>query len=293
MVTHLKTILLLLIVSTLAISTNAQKDSTATNTHLKILSWNIYMLPKWLTFTKKVSRAEEIAEILNKSDYDVIILQEAFMQQSRNIISRKLKYKYPYMVAPLRGRNFSFKTNSGVWILSKVKIKPLKTTRFRFCSGIPDCMANKGATLIEGWKNGKKFHLIGTHLQAEDKFKHTRKKQLRQIQQELIEPFTQKDVPMLISGDLNIEKSDTLYYKDMLQTLGAEDGNPEGGTEATWRGMYDEAVKSNKKSILDYILIRKNGKTIQAVKRFVRVFQSKNKSYNLSDHSAVEMDLQF
>lgn len=288
-----KKIIILLIISLLNANIFAQDKINELNTRLKILTWNIYMLPKWIGFTKKVSRAEEIAEMLNKSDYDVIILQEAFMQQSRNIIRKKVKSKYPYIIDPPRVKKLSLKTNSGVWILSKLKLKPIRTTRFRFCGGFADCMANKGATLVEGEKDGKKFHLIGTHLQAEDKYKYTRKKQLKQIYQELIQPFAKKQVPMFISGDFNIEKSDTAFYKDMLFTLKAEDGNPEGETQSTWRGMYNETEKGNKKTILDYILIKRNGKKVRHVKRSVHLFRSKNKKYNLSDHAAVEMDIQF
>lgn len=290
---NLKFLFILLIISILHTSSFSQNKEKEPKTRLKILTWNIYMLPKWIGFTKKVSRAEEIGEILKKSDYDVIILQEAFMQQSRNIIRKKLKSIYPYIIDPPRINKLSLKANSGVWILSRLKLKQIRTTRFRFCKGFADCMANKGATLVEGEKNGKKFHLIGTHLQAEDKYKYTRTKQLKQIYQELIQPFAKKHVPMFISGDFNVEKSDTLSYKDMLQTLNAEDGNPEGEMQSTWRGMYNEAEKGNKKSILDYILIKRNGKKVKNVKRTVRLFRSKNKNYNLSDHAAVEMEIQF
>lgn len=290
---NLKILYILLIINTINNYSFSQDSINPHKTRLKILTWNIYMLPKWIGFTKKVARAEEIGEILQKSDYDVIILQEAFMQQSRNIIRKKLKSTFPYIIDPPRVKKFSLKANSGVWILSKLKLKSIRNTRFRFCSGFADCMANKGATLVEGEKNGRKFHLIGTHLQAEDKYKYTRKKQLKQIYKELIQPFSTKEVPMFISGDFNIEKSDTTFYKDMLHTLKAEDGNIEGDSVSTWRGMYNEANKGTKKSILDYILIKRNGKKIKNVKRSIHLFRSKNKSYNLSDHAAVEMDILF
>lgn len=269
----------------------AQQDSIDSPVQLKLLSWNIFMLPEFITFTNKVERAIEIGEMLRNSDYDVIVLQEAFMKKARVIIYEMIKDSFPYIIEPANNEVFSFKSNSGVWILSKVKLNVLGTTKFKFCKEA-DCMARKGAMMVEGEKNGKKFHLIGTHLQAEN-YPHIRKRQFKQIQDELISRFSKKDIPLIIGGDLNTEKMDTLHYKDMLMSLDAEDGDLEGEVQATWGGMNYKFDKKDKNPILDYILLRKNGKKVKVARRKVNIFRSKKADYNLSDHFGVEMEMVF
>lgn len=294
--------LCLLIALVVVLSATAQNDSTL-NTKgkmkLKLLSWNIFMLPEMVKFTQKRERAHEIGQMLKNSDYDIVVLQEAFMRKARRIIEQEAGKSFPYRVGPANLKRFSLKTHSGVWILSRVPIRKLGETRFKFCSGISDCMARKGATMVEGEKNGKKFHLIGTHLQAED-FPLTRKKQFRQIVDSLIQKFQRKDVPILISGDLNTPKDDTENYAEMLKTLDAEDGNLGEDSESlsTYNldyGKKEDSSQLNKPKnlILDYILLRKNGKKVKSEKRKVRVFKGKkDKKMFLSDHFALEMEIE-
>lgn len=271
--------------------TYAQQDSIERPVQLKVLSWNIFMLPEFITFTNKVERAIEIGEMLRNSDYDVIVLQEAFMKKARVIIYEMIKDSFPYIIEPANNEGFSFKSNSGVWILSKIKLNVLGTTKFKFCK-VADCMARKGAMMVEGEKQGKKFHLIGTHLQAEN-YPFIRKRQFRQIQEELISRFSKKDVPLIIGGDLNTEKMDTLNYKEMLTSLDAEDGDLDGDVQSTWGGMNYKFDKKDKNPILDYILLRKNGKKVKVARRKVNIFRSKKADYNLSDHFGVEMEMVF
>ncbi|MGL4362726.1 MAG: hypothetical protein ACRCSG_05610, partial [Cellulosilyticaceae bacterium] len=161
------------------------------------------------------------------------------------------------------------------------------------CAGIADCMANKGATLVEGEKNGRKFHLIGTHLQAEDKFRATRHKQIKQMYKDLISPFVQKDIPMLISGDLNVDKMDSLSYRQMLTDLDAEDGKLQGEVQSTWIGMYGKWKKNDRRPIYDYVLWKKNSKKVKITRREAKIFRSPTATHNLSDHNAVEVEMEF
>jgi hypothetical protein len=52
---------------------------------LKILSWNIYMLPYLSLFNDNAKRAKAIAERLNGSDAHILVFQEAFSSKCRNI----------------------------------------------------------------------------------------------------------------------------------------------------------------------------------------------------------------
>ncbi len=72
---------------------------------IKILSWNIYMLPGFLS-PGKVPRAEAIGKLLASSDYDVIVFQEAFHQKARNTISRLLTSAFPFQPDQLIKKHF-------------------------------------------------------------------------------------------------------------------------------------------------------------------------------------------
>lgn len=269
--------------------TQAPRDSLDKPVRLKLLTWNIYMLPEIAKRTKQDERAREIGESLKGSDYDVLVLQEVFRKKSQKIIYSKIRKEFPYSIGP--DRKMSLKANSGVWIVSKVPLRKIRQLSFGACSGIPDCMARKGATMVEGRKDGKKFQLIGTHLQAEDQYPATRLKQLRQIMRELVEPFAQKDVPLLIAGDLNVNKLDTAHYTDMLQTLKADDGELEGQYESTYTGLYTHPLQKTKREILDYVLILKNRSKVFSVRREAKWFRSRKQTYSLSDHLGVEMEI--
>lgn len=86
--------ILSLLVAISAYNQNIQESS------LKILSWNIYMLPQIVPRIGRLNRAESIAEQLNNSDFDIIVFQEAFMKSARDIISATLIDNYPYQYGP-------------------------------------------------------------------------------------------------------------------------------------------------------------------------------------------------
>ena len=91
-----KTIILILFIMTLntikvkgQISMDIEKSNEATKS-LKILSWNIYMLPYISLFNHNADRAKVIADKPEYSDYQIIIFQEAFSNKCRNIMQCRL-----------------------------------------------------------------------------------------------------------------------------------------------------------------------------------------------------------
>jgi hypothetical protein len=51
---------------------------TSQGNSLKIISWNIFMLPRFIMRTGQLKRAYEIVNVLKHEDADIIIFQEAF-----------------------------------------------------------------------------------------------------------------------------------------------------------------------------------------------------------------------
>jgi hypothetical protein len=65
---------------------------------MKILSWNIFMLPHLDFKNSNRLRAAAIAKELNRSDYSIIVFQEAFDRKSRNIIREVLQENFPFFM---------------------------------------------------------------------------------------------------------------------------------------------------------------------------------------------------
>src|SRR5580692_5143514 len=63
---------------------------------LKIISWNIFMLPRFVMRTGQLKRAHEIVNVLKEEDVDIIIFQEAFDTKAREIIRKGLSPYFPH-----------------------------------------------------------------------------------------------------------------------------------------------------------------------------------------------------
>lgn len=264
----------------------------SSSNELKILSWNIYMLPYISLFNDNDKRAKAIAERLSGSDYHIIVFQEAFSRKCRNILSRNLMAAFPYQYGPVNDARFSLRTNSGLWIVSKFPLKQLDQVEFSKSAGY-DAVARKGAVLFEGSFKGSRFQLLATHLQAMDS-QALRELQCREIREHLLNPYFQKNVPQFLCGDFNIDMYDTADYQRMLHILDATNGSLSGN----WKVTYDEvenelAYKANgKRKILDYALVR-NDDTIERMERKVQTFFTNmgNRETHLSDHYAMEISV--
>jgi len=269
-----------------------KNNVTDTTDHqLKILSWNIYMLPKIVVRKGKEERAHAIVEQIKLNDFDVIVFQEAFLPKARKIIGEGLAELYPHHYGPANNSS-NIKTNSGVWVISKIPLRQLETIQFRNCIGF-DCFARKGAILLEGDWEGKSFQVLGTHLQA-DQYTEIREKQMDQIYLELLNKYRREDVPQIICGDLNTEEDIREHYCAMLDCLDAENGDISGIEKCTYDGVNNPIAQSygaKSKTTYDYILVRKNGSIMSSIKRFVSVLKKGKK--HLSDHYGVVCELKF
>lgn len=269
-----------------------QKTGNASDEkNLKILSWNIYMLPKVVPLKGKLERAQAIVDEIKKSDFDIIVFQEAFLKGARELIRNGLADAYPYEYGPANTGGF-IREHSGVWIISKVNMKLLNTIVFKNCAG-SDCLARKGAMLLEGKWNNKPFQLLGTHLQA-DGYDRIREKQMDQIYLELLAANKRENVPQIICGDMNTESEMKEHYCSMLECLDAEDGEISSIEKCSYDGQNNPLAQSfgvKNKTNYDYILVRKNGAKMKSMKRTISVMK-KGKKF-LSDHYGVVCELKF
>lgn len=261
----------------------AQKDT------LKIVSWNIYMLPAITRFSKeigkayKVPRAKAIAEVMKQQDYDIIVWQETFNNTARRMLKNQLKELYPYQYGPANHRKVTFVTNSGITIFSKFPLTYIDEIRYSECEGI-DCWARKGALMLGGEWNGHPFQIIGTHLQAGGP-DSIRAGQMKEIKHLLLRRYQKNGVPVFICGDMNTRRSKTATFNHMMDTFGVDNYKLAGQLQRT-----------NSNSEIDYIFVRPNGATVKAIQKskiFTRSWGKASDQNWLSDHYAVEAAIIF
>jgi len=265
---------------------------TSTSGSIKVLSWNIFMLPKIAGNTGQAMRAKGIIDALKNTDYDVIVFQEAWTKKVRAAIWEGLKATYPYDAGnPLKGGVTI--TNSGIWIISKLPIKTRIDKLYRECDGA-DCFAKKGATLIEVEKDGKTFQIVGTHLQADEgKAKQKVRNEQYYDLNKLLGEAHKDGVAQIIAGDFNTPVTDTTRYNYMLRSIKSEDGPLSGNMQYTWDNTTNDITHGQKDTsqvTLDYIFTRANGFNFVSERRVIKRFQVRwaCDKIDLSDHFAME-----
>ncbi|MCE2956851.1 MAG: hypothetical protein LW841_06825 [Flammeovirgaceae bacterium] len=154
---------------------------------IKILSWNIYMLPSIIKATGKAQRAALIGKTLKHSDYDVIVFQEAFQRKARKKIFDQLKEQFPYQAGPANQKLISYRTNSGLWIFSKHPIVATQSIVFKNRSGV-DAFSRKGGLIAEISVHGTIIQVAATHLQNSGQ-PWVRQSQCVEFYQRLLKPF--------------------------------------------------------------------------------------------------------
>lgn len=260
---------------------------------LKIITWNIFMLPSFITKTDIAKRSIAIAEYIYESDFDIILFQEAFSEISRDIIYSFVCEKYPYAFGPANKSFSKLRLNSGLWVLSRIPLKFVGQIEFRRASGF-DRLAKKGAMMLEGDCNGMRFQIVNTHLNAGNN-QSVRVKQYNQLRSELLDRYKRENVIQIIGGDFNINKYETHSYKNMLKDLNVVDdySMPQYSYHC---GLNDLINMPNKKpTLIDYIFLRNHLlKNIHIKTNVLKVKKKWSDKYqDLSDHYPVSAILRF
>jgi len=246
----------------------------------KLLTDNVYMLstklyPNW----GQVQRADLIAQADYIKGYDVVLLQEAFDNGPSDRLLSGLKGEYPHQT-PVLGRSqdgWDATLNYGeVWdgkvedggvaVVSRWPIEQKEQYVFDRGCGF-DATANKGFVYVKVNKEGRFYHVIGTHTQAEDSLCGSGKAaEIRRSQFRTIKKFIEdKNIPsneiIFIGGDLNVNRNNSSEYSTMLTDLDANAPNAYAGWTATWdtatNGIANYNFPKSSAEYLDYILVAK------------------------------------
>ena len=199
---------------------------------LKLMTWNVYMLPKPIKNSHQKTRTHAIAENLLNSDYDVIFLQEAFSGYFRRTLKEKLRAKYPYYHKTKKKFGIYPFMGPGLVAFSRYPMKKVDHVYYKDCTG-PDCYASKAVQLVEiTLPSGKTLQVANTHLQAgqSQEKQDIRKSQLNQIREFLLEN-KKSGTPQLLVGDLNIDAMKGEEFAVSLNTLAMKVGFDEAEIE--------------------------------------------------------------
>lgn len=194
----IKSLVLALVLGTAAFESHGSE--------LRLLTWNVFMLPTPIKFSKQKMRRKNILKELGvlQDQYDVMVFQEAFIGLFRKHLTKGLQATHPFAYSMGQGGRIRV-FGSGLLILSRYPIEIKDEVYYKECSGA-DCFAAKGAFLAEvALPENKRVQIIVTHMQAGQ----TQKKvQTRATQVEQLRAFMEKNkrpnVPQILTGDLNI-----------------------------------------------------------------------------------------
>ncbi|AYV55400.1 sphingomyelin phosphodiesterase [Leptospira kmetyi] len=245
------------------------------NEQIKILTHNVYMLPNLISNWGQTERAERIATSDYIKNQDLIVFEETFDTNARKILLDGIRSQYPYQTdvigrtkdgwnSTLGNYRSASITNGGVVIVSKWPIEE----KIQYVFNNPGCGAdwfsNKGFAYVRIDKNGKKIHLIGTHVQAADSAcsdlgRSVRAEQFTDIKNFIASKGISNQETVLIAGDLNVVKGTSEYY-DILSILNVNEPKY-SGVPFTWDTHTNETTAySNEDAApeyLDYILVSK------------------------------------
>lgn len=198
---------------------------------IRLLTYNLAMLPFFSGIAKKERAKAFINEIRHQRHYDILCLQEIFDEGIRSQLKSDLKDTYPYMVEKSSDHDI-LNEDSGMFFASKFPV--LRHTYREFyakSSGTWDCLVDKGlfiACLKLGAGNKQRIlHVYNAHLQSTESEYKTRESQLAQVRQfveRALKTERQKSKPLKVSavllGDFNVVGDISDEYKRMMSLLG-------------------------------------------------------------------------
>lgn len=271
------------------ISNNTQAEPVADSNTLKVLTYNVFALP--VIASDIGTRLKELPEHLK--GYDAILLQELFSSDSPALL-RALSEEYPYQTEILKNKNGWNIHNGGVAIVSRYPIAQADYFVYPDCTGT-DCFADKGFVKAEVIKDGKAYHLLGTHTAS---FDTDAARNIRQIQFQQMRNFVQQQqVPtfdaVLYGGDFNVNKLKFPDdYASTQQNLNASVPVSTGYTASTFDVRVNHYASAyDTVEYLDYVMWSNDHRQPVDSRNDVRVPRSTSDAlwgkWDLSDHFPV------
>jgi len=219
---------------------------------LSLFAYNVFLIFPSKHIRSTPRRAVEIPKWIeqNGSQYDVVVFSEAWLYPGTVASGMELAgfCNHVYDKREMNG--------SGLAIYSKYPIEDYDFLNFGAYSAGADSLADKAVLYARINKEGRKFHVFGTHTNAEvDQFE-TRVQQYSIIRNFIKSKGILKDELVLIAGDLNEDKiHQANKYETMLNEVWAEDIplDTSGGLYS-YDGRENLLASSGDREALDHVL---------------------------------------
>lgn len=279
---------------------------------LQVLSYNVFHLPDIAAVMhyKEDFRAKGQAKALVgiAEQLDVVVFQEGFNKAAKQHLFDAIYPSFPHSTElvglycetsrfwdSVAGNcsNSLFVTNGGVKIVSRYPILEKHQYVFRSSGkGTADGSSNKGAVYVAVEKDGRKYHVVGTHLQADQGSfdgSGTRNLQMTELSQWISSFSIPKDEPIIYAGDMNVESTNQSAFADMKRLLASETLYIFDPLRATYSNVSNSIVKErypDYNDTLDYILVS-NQHRQPTVSSTIEIIRFQKENIDLSDHHAV------
>ncbi|MFU8889143.1 MAG: sphingomyelin phosphodiesterase [Trueperaceae bacterium] len=253
---------------------------------LDVLTFNAALLPELAASTRQSERAARMAPHL--VGYDVLVLQELFINRHREALLAELADAYPYRTALVGAdgaRDLPWRQDGGTVILSRWPIEREAQMLFEdVCSG-SDCLADKGVAYAAIRKGTRVYHVFATHAQS---VYGRDPPAVRAAQFALLRAFVDAqaipvDEPVIVAGDLNVD-AHTPELDAMLGALRAVWPPLVGDGRYTWDPVAN-ALAEGGREWLDYVLVSLDH--AQPARAWNRALPLRDGGLDLSDHFAV------
>jgi len=209
------------------------QSARAEYVQLRVMNYNVRQLPIILGFNNwdQSERLKRLPDAIRKlrsgGDFgrfpEVMFFNELMTSDSHWKIKEDLIREFPHQTSvagasckathwdSVKGACDNFSRRSGVMAISRLPIKEKHAYVFKNCDKATwDCKANKGAVYIKVEKEGRFFHVVGTHLQADEvgdeaTAQVVRGKQMQEMRDWLDDFKIPAEEPVILIGDLNVE----------------------------------------------------------------------------------------
>jgi endonuclease/exonuclease/phosphatase family metal-dependent hydrolase len=272
---------------TLALITATADASGPTPLTIDVLTFNTALLPEIAASTEQAERARAMAPAL--IGYDVLALQELFINRYRDALLAELADTYPHrsdLVGRDGARDLPWRQDGGIIILSRHPIERRATLTFDdVCAGT-DCLADKGVAYAAIRIADRLIHVFATH--AQSSYGGARAPGIRAAQFALLRDFiAAQQIPhhevVIIAGDLNVDAWSA--ERDAMLALLAADWPPlRGELRYTWDPERN-AFATPPAGWLDYVLLHRDHAPVRSA--WNQALPLRAGDLDLSDHFAV------
>ncbi|HWV98299.1 MAG TPA: endonuclease/exonuclease/phosphatase family protein [Candidatus Acidoferrum sp.] len=260
--------------------TAAPTGDPATWLSLKVVTYNVWGLPSWMSGARS-GRYPRIARELERLDPDVILLQEAWTANAR----KSAPVNGRWSIARAVGQHTFFQ-QSGLVTLSRLPIIGGEFYPFSRAA-FPDRFVNKGVLKVTvRLPGGQVLNIWNVHLQ-DGGSPEIRYSQIREVESHVL-AAEDGQIADLVGGDFNCTP-ESPFCRELADCVGPSVQQLGGGEPfVTWDGLSANAGAGQ---TLDYIFIRGRN-TLQNLRAASRVaFAAASLQQRLSDHLGIEADM--